>query len=180
MDQTPLEALNSRQLFGLYGRLLDELQRRRLVRTKNNPVADYGEWIAAKALDFELASKSTCGHDGVSECGKRYEVKCRRLTASNPSRQLSPFRQLEGRHFDMFVGILFDKDFCVHKGCLVPFNVILERAVHREHVNGHIFHLRDEIWKVKGVEDITFELQQAQDDSPDLILSIGTPDTRIK
>ncbi len=157
-----LEELKTNQLFSLYRRVLSELERRRVTRSANNPVADYAEQLAAKTLGLRLASKSTKGYDANDEDGKRYEVKCRHLSARNPSRQLSPFRALDDYHFDFLVGIIFEPDYSVKRACLVPHAVVLQNATHRAHVNGFILHLNDNIWQLEGVKDLTYDMQMAQ------------------
>jgi hypothetical protein len=52
------ESLNERELFRLYGRVLDTLRTRETTRSANNPVADYAEGLCAKALNFKLATKA--------------------------------------------------------------------------------------------------------------------------
>jgi hypothetical protein len=43
-----LEVLSTRELLSLFARILEELRRRKVVRSSNNPVADYTEWLVAK------------------------------------------------------------------------------------------------------------------------------------
>jgi hypothetical protein len=138
--------------------VLDELQRRAVVRSLNN----YAESLVAKAFDLDRTAKSCTGHDGVARDGKRYEVKCRRISARNKSRQLSPIRALDKYHFDLLAGVLFNPDFSVFKACLIPHRLVLEEARTNTHVNGAIVHLRNSWWDVTGVIDITIDLQEVQ------------------
>jgi hypothetical protein len=50
--------------------------------------------LVARAFKLTLNTASTAGHDGVDSKGKRFEVKCRRLSSHNKSRQLSAIRGL--------------------------------------------------------------------------------------
>jgi hypothetical protein len=77
-------------------------------------------------------------------------------------RQLSPFRNLDHRHFDVFIGIIFDERFSVSRACRAPWQVVLENATHNEHVNGHVLCLRDRFWMLPCVEDVTMELQEVE------------------
>jgi hypothetical protein len=43
-----LAKLKKEEPFSLYGRLMDELLARKLIRTSNNPVSYYGEYIEKK------------------------------------------------------------------------------------------------------------------------------------
>jgi hypothetical protein len=151
-----------KELFRLYGEILIELRDRSIIRSTNNPIADYGELLFEKALDLTRTSKSTKGHDAVSANGVKYEVKARRITAQNGSRQLSALRALDKAHFDFLAGILFREDFSVWKGCLVPRTVVDKHSTYREHTNAWIFHLEDGVWSYPGVVDVTDKLLVAE------------------
>src|ERR1700722_12733786 len=93
-----LVALTDRELLGLYGRVLDTLRVRGTIRCGNNPVADYAEDLCAKALNLKLANKSATGYDGTDPTGNRIEIKARRITRENGSRQLSAIRGIDSQH----------------------------------------------------------------------------------
>src|SRR3990172_5027999 len=112
------------ELLRLYANVLRELQRRQIIRSKNNPVADYAEYLVGKALRLRTVTKSTKGYDLVGTDGTRYEVKARRLTPDNESRQLSFIRGLKERHFAYLAGVLFEEDFSVLRACLIPIEIV--------------------------------------------------------
>src|SRR5260370_41515191 len=91
-----------------YCEVLKELRLRNLIRSTNNPVADIAGTIVKLALKLDLVSGSTAGHDAIDTSGIRYEVKGRRITAANKSRQLSFSPGLGEEHFDFWVGCLVD------------------------------------------------------------------------
>ncbi len=157
-----LADLTTLGLFSLYAGVLDELRARGVTRSANNPVADYAENLVAQALDLELAPKSTRGHDAVGRDGVRYEIKSRRITSHNGSRQLSAIRGLDEQHFDFLVGVLFREDFTVQRACVVPYEVVVNRSTYRKHPNAWVLHLRDEIWNAVGVTDITEDVSRVQ------------------
>jgi hypothetical protein len=76
---------------------------------------------------------------------------------------LSAIRDLKEKHFDFLAGVLFNEDYSVSKAILIPHAVVLKLATPDEHVNGHRFLLRDDVWddrwKVEGVVDVTAKLQ---------------------
>jgi hypothetical protein len=166
-----LSGLTDRELFVLYGRVLDTLRARGTTRSVNNPVADYAEGLCAKALKLTLAPKSATGHDGTDTDGHKIEIKARRLTNENGSRELSAIRGIGNQHFDYLAGVLFNADFSVMKGCLIPYSVIKEHGKHVQHSNSHRFLLRDSVWSLPGVQDITEALQQAE--HPDNLYTRG-------
>lgn len=161
MDLPSLRNQPTDRLLILFAETLEELRRRNLVRSSNNPVADYAEKIAARALGLRLTEKSGAGHDGEDTAGHRYQIKGRRITSHNDSRQLSFMRNLTAKPFDFLVGIIFDAEFRVHRACVIPFEVVQSRSAFSKHVNAHRLVLRDEIWAVLGVCDKTAEMTEA-------------------
>jgi|SRR5579862_4337938 len=95
----------------------------------------------------------------MSSDGKRYQIKGRRLTRQNKSRQLSAIRDLHGEHFDFLAGVLFNEDYTILRAALIPHKVAIERAKFVEHTNSHKFMLRNDVWSADGVKDVTKELQ---------------------
>lgn len=87
-------------------------------------------------------------------------MKCRRLTRYNNSHQLSAIRNLEKAHFDFLAGVLFNEDFSVMRAALIPSQVVKDHAAFVKHTNAWKFVLRDSIWTLPGVEDITERLQK--------------------
>ena len=157
LKQTP-----TRELFKLYVATLSELRDRGVTRSTNNPIADYAELLFESALCFHRTPKSTKGHDATDRAGLKYEIKGRRLTAHNTSRQLSALRGLDKKHFDFLGGVLFRADFSVLRACLIPHDQVLAHATYRSHTNSWIFHLRDSTWGLPGVIDVTAQLQAAE------------------
>jgi hypothetical protein len=84
----------------------------------------------------------------------RYQVKSRRLTKGNQSRQLGALRGMERKGFEFLVGILFAEDFTPIRGAVIPWEVIKERSTYRPHTNSWVFHLRDEVWSLPGVVEL--------------------------
>jgi hypothetical protein len=139
---------------------MTEFRSRGIVRTSNGPGADVAEGLVAKALSLTLNTSSTAGYDGIDPQGQKIEVKCRRLTRHNNSRQLSAIRNLEKAHFDFLAGVLFNEDFSVMRAALIPSQVVKDHAVFVKHTNAWKFVLRNSIWTLPGVEDITERLQK--------------------
>jgi hypothetical protein len=157
-----MEALSDRELLSTYAKVMDLLRARGVVRSANNPVADYAETLVARTLGLTLTSKSTKSHDGLTPDGRRIEIKARRLSGHNASRQLSSLRALPDQGFDALAGVLFHADFRIMKACLIPHAQIVENSTFVSHTNSWRFLLRDGIWLVPGVEDITEQLIRAQ------------------
>lgn len=60
-----VQTLDVEALLFLYSSLIEELIKRNVIKTTNNPVADYGEYVAAKNLKLELVKNSQKGYDAV-------------------------------------------------------------------------------------------------------------------
>jgi hypothetical protein len=155
MERGSLATVGALELLGLYDAVLTELRSREILRSTNNPVADYAEWLASRALGLLLQPKSTAGFDGICREGIRYEVKSRRCTRHNESVQLSAIRKLDDCHFDYLIGIIFRADFTVDYAGKVPHEVVVERARYRTHTNAWILHFKRHLLDDARVEDIT-------------------------
>ncbi len=80
------------ELLSAYGAILDELRRREVVRSANSPLSDYAEVLFCRAFGWTRENNSAAGHDATDGAGTRYQVKGRRLTRHNASRQMSAIR----------------------------------------------------------------------------------------
>lgn len=147
-----LKNLEIKELLSLHASVIAELHDRNVVRTQNNPLGDYTEWLVSKALNLELQSNSKIGYDGISETGVRVQIKGRRITSKNKSRQLSAIRKYEYKDFDLLAAVLFNESFEVMEAYLIPHEVVGEYAVHRNHVNARILILKGPILTDPRVE----------------------------
>lgn len=133
-----LEELEAIDLLRLHAKATEELKRRKVVRTNNNPLGDYTEWLVAKQIKLNLSENSKAGYDAISDAGVKFQIKGRRVTPSNQSRQLSAIRNYDAKDFDWLVAVIFDQNFNVLNAYLVPHEVIGEYCPHRDHVNGRV------------------------------------------
>ena len=145
-------------LLQTYCDVMDELRRREILRSSNNPVADYSELLFCKAFTWAREGGSSLGFDAGCSKGLRYQIKGRRLTPTNPSRQMSFIRRLPDRQFDFLAGILFHNGFNIKRAALVPHSTVEARARYSKHANAWLFELKDEIWNEPGVVDVTDRL----------------------
>jgi hypothetical protein len=162
MKKTELKSLTVRQLLSLFADVVDELQERGVTHSTNNPIANYSEYLVKKALSLTIMAESNLGYDAVDSQGKKYEIKGRRPTAKNKSRQLSQIRGLDKKHFDYLIGIIYLEDLSVFKACVIPHEVVQKNSTFKAHTNSWVFYLKDEIWDIPGVRDVTAELKKAE------------------
>lgn len=164
MSPIDLSSLDIGSLLRLYCAIGKELIDRKVTRSTNNPAADYAECLFATALTLTLAGQSAKGYDAIDASGQRFQIKGRRPTTANPSRQLSVIRNLDKQPFEFLAGVLFTPDFAVMRAAVIPHDVVIARSKYRAHVNGWLFHLEDHIWMVDGVRDVTEEIRAVEAD----------------
>ena len=153
-------ALSTLELLRAHGTILDELRRREILRSANSPISDYDEALFCRAIGWTREQNSTSGFDARDAAGVRYQIKARRITAAPGSRQLSAIRNLAGDPFDQLAAVLFAPDFSVHRAALIPIDVVKPRVRRSSHTNSDVLHLRDEVWSVPGVVDVTQALRE--------------------
>ncbi len=149
------KVMSTFDLFRCYADILNALKQRQIIRTFNNPVADYAEWLVAQKFGLKLAPNSRSGYDATNLANEKFQIKSRRLVPSNKSRQLSVIRNLDAGEFDYLIAVLFESDFSLKEAYKIPQSVITKYAKFSKHQNGHILHLRGDILKDPVVEEIT-------------------------
>ncbi len=154
-----LEKLSVHELLGLHCDAIAELRHRGVLRTKNNPVGDYAEWLVSVAFGLTLANNSSASYDAISKSGKKIQIKARRVTKGNRSRQLSVLRNLDTQGFDELIIVIFDEFFQITDAYSMPHSVAVEYSTYRPYVNGHILHARGALLTNPRVRDISVELR---------------------
>lgn len=127
------------------------------MRSTNSPVADLAERLAAKLLGGTLAPKSQSSYDVIlSKDGieTTYQVKARRVTPHNGSRQLGALRGMDEKRFDYLVGMLFDEAYSPVKAAVIPWEIVKAHSTYIPHTNSWRFLLRDGVWGLRGVLDL--------------------------
>jgi hypothetical protein len=154
-----LKELSPTELLSLHADIAEELRRREILRSSNNPTGDLAEYLFCRAFDWKRFGNSESSVDALGKDGKRYQIKGRRLTRYSKSRQLSAIREMEGEKFDFLAGLLFSEDYSILKAAIIPHSVVLASATYVERTNSHRFLLRDNVWDLAGVVDVTAKLR---------------------
>ena len=151
---------NNQKMLATYAELMAELRSRGLVRSSNNPVADYTETLVASSLGLDLVSQSTAGHDAVDPLtGVRYQIKGRRLTKQNGSTQLGALRNLSSNPFEFLAAVVFNPDFSLGYAALIPLSVVQELSKYSKHTNSHVFHFKQTLLADPRIQTITARLK---------------------
>jgi hypothetical protein len=149
-----LASWNEQELLQYHAAIIKELKQRKVVRTSNNPLGDYTEWLVSKSLALNLASNSEKGYDAIDKKGIKYQIKGRRITPNKKSRQLSAIRNLNSNTFDFLVGVVFDQDYSVIDAVIIPHSVIPDYSTYQKHTNSHIIRLQGKVLKDPRVKHI--------------------------
>ena len=147
-----LEQMSETELLQTHGAVLDELLRRDVVKTRNNPIGDYTEWLVCQRLGLERQPNSKASFDAIDRNGIRYQIKGRR--DSGTSVQFSPIRNLAEQGFDFAIAVVFDDDYYVRFAVKIPYGIVPSFAKYSGHINGHILTLTDKTINHPGVTDI--------------------------
>lgn len=135
-DKGNLTKLSPVRLLRNHFKTIEELRKRGIIRTRNNPVSGYAEWLVHKKMGFSLTGNSTRGVDAIDKNGRKYEIKARHLVSSSSSRQLGVIRDLKKRQFDVLIAVMFDRDFNVENAYVIPHGIIEKYARYSRHQNG--------------------------------------------
>lgn len=149
-----LEKQQDQELLKLYSELLEELRKRRLTRTNNNPVADYAEKVAVEHLGLKQAHKEAKGYDATDGEGGKYQIKGRRITRHNSSRQLGVIRNLDDNLFDFLIAVVFDEVFNLCEMWKIPHSIIKRYGKWSHQQNGYVLHLQGNLLLDAEVERI--------------------------
>ena len=157
---TDLKNMGLGSLLSLHAGTMEELLRRGVARSANNPTGDLAEFLFCRAFSWQQAPNSERGFDASDGRGKRYQIKGRRLHHRNRSRQLSAIRELDG--FDTLAAVLFHDEYRVLRAAPIPNAIVRERCTFVQHTNSQKFMLTDDVWDDGRVRDVTVELRAAE------------------
>jgi hypothetical protein len=123
-----LDTMTDDELAKAWARCMRQLRKRDLIRTANTPVGDYAERICCARLGLQRLGFSEKSVDAIDEEGTRYQIKARRLTPENGSRQLGAIRDIESKPFDYLLAVFSNEDLELDEIWKVPCEVVGEAA----------------------------------------------------
>ena len=148
-----LETMSEVELLRTHGKIIDILQLKGVVNTKNNPVGDYTEWLVCNRLGLKPRDNSAKAFDALGPGDVRYQIKGRRSDAN--SVQFSPIRNFEGRGFHFVIAVVFHEDYSVRFAFKIAYESVLKFAKYRAYTNSHNLILTPKAVEEDGVEDIS-------------------------
>ena len=148
-----LRAMAEVDLLQTHSAVIGELRRRNVVKTENNPIGDYTEWLVCNRLGLQGGGNSQAAYDATDLQGTRYQIKGRRSEAN--SVQFSPIRKLEDHGFDFVVAVIFNEDYSVRLAVKVSYDAVPTLARYRAYINGYIPILTSKVVEQDGVVNIS-------------------------
>lgn len=145
-----MNKIHLEDLLKTYSEIITELRRRNVVRSSNNLTSDYGEFIAARFMKLELSKNSNKGYDAIDKKGIRYQIKSRRVTRFNKSKQLGVIRNIKSNPFDFLVVVIFEEDFSIKEIWKIPLSNVIKHSRFSKHQNGNIAILNKSLITSKG------------------------------
>lgn len=152
-----LDFLSVDDIMELYANVLNELNKRNIIRTFNSPVGDYAEWIIADKLNLKLESNSQKGFDAVDiQKGTRYQIKSRWERDNTKKRIFNVIRNYDENQFDYLILVIFDQKFKVKEAYKVPHDIIIKYIPYNKHQNGYVVSLSSSLINDANVKDIMY------------------------
>ena len=156
----PLKHLSPSELLKLHARVSEELRGRGVVRSSNNPTGDLAEYLFCRAFGRKQAGNSHPDADATGPDDKTlYQIKGRRWTPHNKSRQLGVLRGLPDGAVHFLAAVLFAADYTVDRAAIVPQATVHANSAFVGHTNSWKFMLRDAVWTWPDVQDVTEKLR---------------------
>lgn len=145
-----------KKLLQTHANVIEKLVSLGVVKTRNNPIGDYTEWLVRRRMGLKEAPANQRGFDAIDDNGNRYQIKGRREEGT--SVQFSPVRNLDERHFDFLIAVAFRNDYSIRFAVKISHEMVREFATYRDYVNGHLPILRDKDVMHPDITNITHDL----------------------
>ena len=120
-------------------RVIDELLRRGIVKTRNKPIGGYTEWLVCRGLGLKPAKNNQRGYDATDDLEVRYQIKGRQVNPKTADKDAPVSGEIKGLGsgvFNVLVVVIFDKDWRVQNAIKAPYHVVMEnkRGKKRHHI----------------------------------------------
>lgn len=149
-----LSQLSNVELMQLNQLTLDELERRYVIRTRNNPVSEYTEWLVAENMQMELAPPSTKGYDATTTDGRKIQIKSRKNNLKNKSLVLGIIRGYDLNQFDELIAVIYNPDFSIRYAISIPHELVRIYGFYNKHQNGYTLRISNLLLNDPRVTDL--------------------------
>jgi len=149
-----LSQLSTVELMQLNQEILGELESRNVIRTRNNPVSEYTEWLVSSCMGMMLAPASTKGYDAITPNGRKVQIKTRKNNLKSNSMILGIIRNYELNQFDDLITVIYHHDFSIRYALLIPHELVKTYGRFNQHQNGYTLSITSKLLSDVRVEDI--------------------------
>ncbi len=147
---------------------MDELQKRNVIRTANNPIGGLAEAIVFEHFGGERGSFNQKAWDIRTEAGERIQVKALRRAGERQRRNLGAIRDSD---YDSVVVVMFNAAFELTNAVKFPPRELVEETFQvRAHVNGRIVRLSDTFLRHPQVETLDLSAAYERISNPDAVV----------
>lgn len=163
MNAFDLKHLSIADLLKLSSGVLTELNDRKVLRSRNSPTGDLGEYLTQRVLGGKLEDNSAKSWDLLLANGQRVQIKAR--TGGDKNRQWSPFRSWD---FDSCVFVTFHHaTYEVISAIQIPRDSVIASARHVPWVGptAHRVGGSAKLEQLEGAEDLTIDFRSAMQDN---------------
>ena len=147
-----LNEMSEIELLQTHGAVIEELLCREIVKTRNNPIGDYTEWLVCNRMGWKMADKNQKGFDATDKDGKRYQIKGGRK--GDGIVPFSPIRNLEQEAFHSVIVVAFKDDYSIRFAAKIPHELVPRLANINKSVNGFVLRLNEKKIEHDGVVNI--------------------------
>ncbi len=125
-----IDGLGPGDLLLLWDEVMRALKAKKVIRSYNNPVGDFCEFLVAHHYGVQLARASSTSYDLETQDGKRIQVKGRRCTEDRWPAHFGAIGGLDESNpgFDLLVGVVLKSDFTVAGAWRAPWSVVRDLA----------------------------------------------------
>ena len=157
-----LTTLSISDLLRLHADIAEQLLRREVTTTMNNPTGDVAEYLFCTKFNWERMPNSNSHVDAIDHTTKKtYQIKGRRDTGRSGSRELGAIRDLSDGHFDFLAAVIFKKDFGILHAVIIPRRIIgSDNSTFVKRTNSTKFILSDKVLEHPEVRHVTRELEE--------------------
>ncbi|MBU9828449.1 hypothetical protein J1779_00665 [Rahnella sp. FC061912-K] len=123
-DLTAFELLQINQLS------LDELERRNILKIRNNPLHDYTNWLVNNKMNMKPISSNSEGYDLKTSDGRKVMIIAKRNLLNNNSTMLGVISEKLLKNIDETIAVIYHKDLSIQSAVIIPSGVIYKLGVY--------------------------------------------------
>lgn len=141
------------ELMQMYQYSITELERRTIIKRKDNLVSDYTIWLAANRMGMKLTY--TKGYDAQASNGRKVKIISFRNSINNQSSLIGVISDHELKFFDELLIVIYTFDFNVNLALIIPKKIILETNLFSRKLSGYALRINNSLTKNPNILDVS-------------------------